>query len=271
VLHRALLVAVLETNTTPWRGRNGDPNWGWRTATSDCLFIVWHSVNPDRWVVSRTGALIGTLEGGLRIGEPPTEFFANEITPPLEQPFPQIRPPDAGYFDALLEALGNGSLAAGRLAASIDWLDLAWRNTPSLTDTTRILILKAGFEALLGADESLPVQRQALASLLGRKAGRRRPRNITDRYGNPRPSQRMTDVEWWFSRFTWLRNAIAHGRTTTARDWRHGRAFHFWLGDHWLRVALRCRVAALTGRGELRADDPYERALLRALGQADAA
>jgi hypothetical protein len=130
------------------------------------------------------------------------------------------------------------------------------------------LVMKAGFEALLGADHVLANQRRALLALLGRKAGRSRLRQMTDWRGNPRAPERMRDVEWWYTRFAWLRNTIAHGRRPARRDWRHGRAHHFWLSDHWLRIAIRYQVAALTGRDELRAEGPYERALMIALRQA---
>ena len=74
----------------------------------------------------------------------------------------------------------------------------------------------------------------------------------------------MTDVEWWFSRFTWLRNAIAHGgREIKQGDWGHGRVRHFWLGDHWLRTAIRAEVAAATGRPYLRETDELTRVALR--------
>lgn len=77
----------------------------------------------------------------------------------------------------------------------------------------------------------------------------------------------MTDVEWWFSRFTWLRNATAHGgREIKRSDWKHGRARHFWLGDHWLRTALRVEVADAAGRPYLRETDPFARVAQRFVG-----
>lgn len=259
---RALLLGALDVNVTPWRGSVDDYNWGWRTATSDSLFFAWHRVDPGGWVSTRTGAIITTLHGGLRIGEgdevegmPPSQF-----APLLELPFPfMAREPDLEYAEALFDILESDDARAQRLAAAIDWLDLACRNTTSISEGTRILLLKAGFEALLAAGYNLPTQR-ALAALLGREAGRRRWRTPIDRYGNALPREQMTDVEWWYSRFTWLRNAIAHGgREVKPRDWKHGRASHFWLGAHWLRSALRAEVADAAGRPYLRETDPFAR------------
>jgi len=61
--------------------------------------------------------------------------------------------------------LTSGALEAGRIGRAIDWLDLAWRNTTSLDDDTRILAIYSGFEVLLGEEgaEALGV---ALSDLL---------------------------------------------------------------------------------------------------------
>ena len=266
-MRRALLVGALDVNVTPWRGEPTDPNWGWRTRTSDSLFLVWHRINPAGSVSTRSGAIISTLEGGLSITDDPEGTLPpSEIAPPIEQSFPfMARQPDAEYADVLFDTLHRADARAQRLATAIDWLDLAWRNTTSVNDGTRILLLKAGFEALLAAEHTLPEQRAALAALLGRDAGRRRRRRTPiNRFGNPRPPEQMTDVEWWYSRFTWLRNGIAHGgRRLTRRDWRHGRACHFWLGDHWLRAAIRAEVVAASGRSYLRETDPFQRVAAR--------
>jgi hypothetical protein len=97
-----------------------------------------------------------------------------------DQPLAETGAPHA---DAWERAVEEGCYApepgSQRLAASIDWLDLAWRNTPSLTDSARILVMKAGFEALLGADHVLANQRRALLALLGRK-GRPEPSPADD-------------------------------------------------------------------------------------------
>jgi len=267
---RAFLLSALDVNVTPWRGSTDDPNWGWRTRTSDALFLVWHRIDPGGWVSARTGAIISTLHGGLRIGVDEQDGLPpSEIAPPLEQPFPfMARSPDVEHAEAVFELLETRNGRAQRLAAAIDWLDLAWRNTTSTSEGMRIVLLKVGFEALLAVGNSLPAQRAALAGLLGRDACRRRERTPLNRFGQPREPERMTDVEWWFSRFTWLRNAIAHGgRELTPRDWKHGRATHFWLGDHWLRTAIRAEVADASGRPYLREADPFARVAARFVWQ----
>jgi hypothetical protein len=39
---------------------------------------------------------------------------------------------DADYVSVLFETLAANDVRARRLAAAIDWLDLAWRNTTSI-------------------------------------------------------------------------------------------------------------------------------------------
>ncbi len=265
-LHRALLVGLLDSNQTPWRGPLNDPNWGWGTSTSDSVFLVGHRIDPDGYVSAQYGWMITTLEAGLTIkDDPELTHLPSEIAPPAEQPFPmRAAAPDQEYVNELFKLLAAGDERAARLAGAIDWLDLAWRNTTSVNEGTRILMLKAGFEALLGASYTLPQQRSALATLLGAEAGRRRWQTPLDQFGRPKPRKQMTDVEWWFTRFTWLRNAIAHGRAS-GRDWVHGHVRHYWLADHWLRAAIRAEVAAVTGLAYLRELDPMQRAMLRFL------
>lgn len=138
-MRRALLVGVLESNSTPWRGPVTDPNWGWRTSTSDCLFFVRHRIDPGGWVSARYGLLVPTLEAGLRITDDPDgDLPPSEIAPPAEQPFPfMATAPDEDYVNVVFETLASGDVRAERLAPAIDWLDLAWRNTTSISDGTR--------------------------------------------------------------------------------------------------------------------------------------
>ena len=53
----------------------------------------------------------------------------------------------------------------------------------------------------------------------------------------------MTDLEWWFTRFTFLRNAIVHGRRPTKGELRHGRHWQLWIAEYRLRQAIKEVVA----------------------------
>jgi hypothetical protein len=129
-----------------------------------------------------------------------------------------------------------------RLLGAIDWLDLAWRNTPSTTYETRILMLKSAFEVLLDRGDRLDDQRSALSALLDPPRPRRRVRRLTTLQGQPR-EEAMSDLEWWFTRFTFLRNTIIHGERPTAAQLRHGRNWHLWIAEYRLRQAIKETVA----------------------------
>ena len=118
-MRRALLVGALDVNVTPWRGEPNDRNWGWRTRTSDSLFLVWHRIDRAGSVSTRSGAIISTLGAGLSITDDPEGTLPpSEIAPPIEQSFPFMAgPPDVEYADALFGVLHRGD---ARCAATRD-------------------------------------------------------------------------------------------------------------------------------------------------------
>lgn len=73
----------------------------------------------------------------------------------------------------------------------------------------------------------------------------------------------MTDLEWWFTRFTFLRNAVTHGRQPMPRDLRHGRHWHLWIGEYRMRQVIK-EVVARHGHPLVRVDG-LDRALMQAL------
>src|SRR5262249_15631782 len=132
---------------------------------------------------------------------------------------------------------------------------------PSVTYDMRIVLLKAGFETLLAVGDKLEHQRRALTALLPQHGPERRLRPDTYLDGRPNP-QVMSALEWWFTRFTYLRNSIVHGEPVTPRARRHGRNSHLWLAEHYLRHAVRETVVR-AGFPDLRFDPGYERNMMR--------
>jgi hypothetical protein len=53
----------------------------------------------------------------------------------------------------------------------------------------------------------------------------------------------MSDLEWWFTRFTFLRNTVIHGEQPTPAQLRHGRNWHLWIAEYRLRQAIKETVA----------------------------
>lgn len=72
----------------------------------------------------------------------------------------------------------------------------------------------------------------------------------------------MTDLEWWYTRFAFLRNALSHGERPRRRDLRHGRHWHMWIAEYRMRQAIK-EVVAMNGHPLLRLDW-FSRAVLRA-------
>ncbi len=199
---------------------------------------------------------------GMRIGD------ANSaIDPPAEMPFPFLaRDPDADVADAVFKVLRSSSDAARRVRLAVDWLDLAWRNSPSTSQRMRMVMLKSGFEVLLDVGESLAAQRDELDEMLVTR-GRWRMRPDVNLNGQPRP-QMMSDLGWWFTKFTYLRNAIAHGDPIPNGRYRFGGQWHLWVAEVRLREAIK-EIVAREGYPLIRLDS-WERAMQRAFEAARA-
>jgi hypothetical protein len=262
VLRRVLLVALIDSNPSPVGG-DDMLNAGHGLWTSDNVEIVGHRIQPDGYVSANYGWLTQVLVGGLQIGQE-----HSEIAPPTEVPFPMLgRLLDALYCDALWDVLRRDTAEVRRLIGAIDWFDLAWRNTPSTTYSMRILLLKSAFEVLLDAGHRLESQRAALSALLDRPGARRRIRRF-ETLGRAPVEAEMTDLEWWFSRLTFLRNAITHGEQPRPRDLRHGRHWHLWIAEYRMRQAIK-EVVARHGYPLVRVSG-LDRALMQALQQLEA-
>lgn len=259
-LRRVLLVGLIDGNPSDVGGSDA-LNAGHQTWTSDNVDIVGHRIEPEGYVSARYGAMTQTWIGGLRIGDE-----HSEIAPPTEIPFPMLgSEPDSFYCEALWDVLRRDSDEIRRLTAAIDWFDLAWRNTPSATHDMRVVMLKSAFEALLGRGDRLDRQRPALSQLLDPRNARRRVRNFTNRWGNP-IQETMTDLEWWFTRFTFLRNAITHGRRPSRRELRHGRHWQLWIAEYRMRQAIK-ELVARHGHPLVRLD-AFDRAVILAIQRA---
>ncbi len=68
----------------------------------------------------------------------------------------------------------------------------------------------------------------------------------------------LNDLEWWFTKFTRLRNSIAHGDEVRPTNHRWGRSRHLWVAESRLRAAIKETVAS-AGHPDVRLT-PFERA-----------
>jgi hypothetical protein len=261
-MHRALVVIALDGNPSP-RGSDEerDGNAAFRAMTSDNALVYGQPVRGDGYVAAEYGAMITTLSGGYNV-------LADHLEPPM-----RIRPPadlwmpssrvrvDGDLADAVHRVITADSDEARRLNRAIGWLDLAWRNADSITVDLRIPAVRSGFEVLFDTDDTV-VARQRLSCLLDPADAPRSSRTWQTLRGKPKQAY-LSDLEWWWMQFTFLRNAIAHGGALEPERYQHDGHYHLDLGLHRLKEAIKTKVIA-SGFPELELD-PGARALNRAM------
>lgn len=233
-LHLAAVAALLEMNR-PLDAK--EANLTDFSSTSDNALLYAHRYTADGFVAVEYGTMVRHQTMGLQAGSAHAL-----IEHPLELHLPTFGCRlDAEYADALHRVLSQPDDLARRLAVTIDWLDIAWRNTHSITHQTRVVALRSAFEALLDVGEGVGPGRDALSKLLRDKSAKA-PRTWTTREGSKK-TQTLSDLEWWFTRFAFLRNFIMHGAPLAEADYEHEGRLHLTVADEILRRALRRTVA----------------------------
>lgn len=242
-LRRSVLVGLLEGNPTPpallHPDEDPDLNGGWRSVTSDNATLWGHPIDDSGYTAVEYGSMLTVLSGGHNVLRPDE----TKIHPPVEVPHASMyRGFDDAYASATFEVLDAGNETARRVGRAIDWLDLAWRNTPSITPEVRVVLLRTGFEVLFGSDDSYEV-RDALSVLVDDADAPRTVRTWRTLAGREQSAE-LTDVAWWFQQFAFVRNAIMHGDIVPAPALEHEDRPHVWVGESRLRDAIKRTVAA---------------------------
>jgi hypothetical protein len=251
-LHRAVVAAVLDP--IPLAIGKKEETQGWSIPTSDNALIYLHLLDGSGHVAVEYGRMVTTMVGGLTIGEAHSQIHA-----PSELHAPFLGPdPDSVYLDALYADLTTSTPQARRLGRAIEWLDLAWRNTTSIDDDTRIVAIYNGFEVLLDKEGTLELA-AALADLLQpgtAKTTRPIPRLRHGQRASFQP-RNVSDLEWWFVFFGFLRHDITHGEEISPRQYEWNDHAHLFLGEGYLRKAIKQTVANAGHPAVLL--DPFER------------
>jgi hypothetical protein len=240
-LRRAIVVGLLEGNPTPPALAEDDeavhPNGGWKSATSDNAALWGHPIDASGYTAVEYGAMVTTLSGGHNV----LHEDSVTIRPPAELATPFMYGYfDGFYSDAVFAVLASGEDSSRRLGRAIDWLDLAWRNSPS-TPELRVVLLRTGFEVMFGSDNTYVV-RDALYALLDSPDVASQERTWTTLGGKEQTAE-LSDLGWWFMQFAFLRNAIMHGDEVPDTRFEHNGRPHVWLGEYRLRAAIKARVA----------------------------
>lgn len=258
-LRRAVTTALLHLNPPPRVPDPRRPVGSGNVSTTDSGVAWGHTVQDDGWVAAEYGFMARTLQGGFSVHKP--EEFRLPRSPDLL--LPRVGDLDGEYAAAILELITKGTDQGRRLATAIDWLLAAWQNTSVVDASLRVMALKTGFEMLLDASKVWTL-RDSLSGLLDEASTPRSARTWTNLDTGKQYTEKLTDVQWGFQKFTFLRNDIAHGKPITARDFTHdtGEPLLF-LGESWLRRAIHETVAR-AGHSDLRMS-PSERRTMRVL------
>jgi hypothetical protein len=237
-LHRAIVAALLDP--IPLEIGKKEDTQGWGIATSDNALIYLHQLDGSGRVAVQYGRMVELTVAGLTIGEEHSQIHA-----PSELHAPFLGPdPDPEYLNALYAELTAGTAQSRRLGRAIEWLDLAWRNTTSIDDDTRIVAIYNGFEVLLDKEGALEIGERLAALLEPGAANTTRPipklRQGDRATFQPRD---VTDLEWWFVFFAFLRHDITHGAEISPRQYEWNDKAHLFLGESRLRQAIKQTVA----------------------------
>jgi hypothetical protein len=210
-------------------------------------------IRSTRWVAEQYGGMVTIMAGGYNVFQKDSIRFSYPRE--LHSPRPvRALDLDLEYGTALYDLLDEGSAGARRLGRAIDWLDVAWRNSDALDLNLRIAVLHSGFETLLDVSANYKRAARSLSALLDpTELERRRRPDWKNLQGTPVEDE-ISDLEWWFVQFAYLRNGILHGDEITSED-RHDdlERAHLWVAEETLRRAIRETVAA-AGWPELRLD-----------------
>jgi hypothetical protein len=259
-LSRAVTAAMLDMNPSPLTPEDEQTGNKGHAATTSDNGVAWgHRIGDDGYVAVEYGAMVRTLSGGHNVYNPNSSPFRA----PSDLPRPLFaRDFDDEYATALHRKITDGTDEGRRLRRTLDWLDLAWRNTASMNSDVRIFAIRAGFEVLFDSDKTYEV-RDRLSELLDDPRTPKVNREWLNLKTGKRQSAEMTDLAWWFQNFAFLRNAIAHGNDIAPEDYGWDGVSHLFLGEFRLRQAVR-ELVIRDGNQDLRLE-PHQRTVLRYL------
>jgi hypothetical protein len=220
--------------------------------------VAWgHKIQDDGYVAAEYGFVSRTLHGGYNVLDAESERFPR--SPDLHRPW--VADLDGEYASAILAVITNGTDDGRRLSTAIEWLLVAWQNTSVMDGPIRVMALKIGFEVLLDASDVWTL-RDRLSALFDPEDEPRSPRTWPTRDGEVR-TEELTDLQWGFQTFTFLRNDIAHGDPITPDRFidETGRSL-LGRGEWWLRRAIR-ETVTLAGNEDLRMAPRVRKAVRR--------
>jgi hypothetical protein len=247
-LHDSVVVPLIDRN--PSLGdpdHKEDPNAGHRMCTTEHALLYSHRFDGDLYTGYETGTMVVMRHLGARIGE-----ARDVIAPPSDLALPSLGLDfDAVYANALYDVLTNLADDDPDLPAAIRWFEIAWANSAVVDLQTRIMALRAAFDALFGSAYTETV-RDRLAEFLDPDGQKVRREWINHR--GCRHEAELTDVAWWFQMFAQLRNKIAHGGALVGDDFIFEGVPHVWRAEWVLRRVFK-QILVNRGHDDVVLDD----------------
>jgi hypothetical protein len=248
-LHDAVVIPVIDRNPSfADPNRQDDPNAGQRMCTTENALLYSHRFEADLFTAYETGTMVMTQHFGVKIGE-----TRDVIEPPNDLKLPITLPDfDSVLANALYNVLTNLGDDDPDLPAAIRWFEIAWANSAIVDPQTRVVALRAAFDALFGSARTETV-RDRLSDFLDSAGAPKSRRQWTDHRGHEHEAE-LTDLGWWFQMFALLRNKIAHGGTVTNRDFIFDDVPHVWHAEWNLRRVFK-QILANHGHSHVLFDD----------------
>lgn len=237
-LHDAVVVPLIDQNPSfADPGWEEHPNAGHRMCTTENALLYSHRYGADLHTSYETGTMVTTRHFGPVIG-----VTVEVIEPPSDLKLPLMRPDlDEVFAESLHDVLRNLAADGPDLPGAISWFELAWANSAIIDVRTRVIALRAGFDALFGSAWTETVRDQ-LCDLLDPERAPKVHREWNDHRGRHHQEE-LSDLGWWFQMFSLLRNKIAHGGRLSDRDYVFQEVPHVWHGEWHLRRAIKQIVA----------------------------
>jgi hypothetical protein len=259
-LRKAQLVGAISNN--PRMAISDDDqeaNAGHMAMTTENALLYGHPVDGHRSYVVETGSLVR----GLSLRSAKEGEALPKVAAPTDLHTPLMASFDVEAAEATLGILGGNDVVSRRLDRALDWYELCFSNSVSVSQDARIVALRCAFEVLLGVgDETKKVVRATEALLRDETT---EPLTYEPRWAKGQVPGTIDGL--WMSRFSELRNKIAHGDEVPAELWQFEGFDQISLGHDRLLDAVKSFISNAVGDPLLRM--PLgERGLLRAYIQA---
>lgn len=216
-LRRALLAGTIANNprmATDDEERSANARN--TAATAENAALWGHPLGDGQSYVIASGVLVR----GIGLHHASLEEALPKISPPVELPIPLFGKFDEEVADAAHALLSADEAAARRFTRALDWYEIVFSNSETVSMPVRVTAARSAVEVLTGQPADSKKIVRAYGKLMREDDTPTRQYNDSDVFWAKGPVQ-LTDDEWWMSRLSDLRNRIVHGDEIPPEQWEH--------------------------------------------------